>query len=105
MEADPRSKEQAKEQERKHQQQIFESFHTGPFEAIVARAEASARHRNRLDEILNISPSHPQPSLDRDTLTPGWEERPKGLEPSDDEDQDKQSIPVHEMQFPELFVY
>lgn len=32
--------QKAKEQEKKRQQQIYESFKTGPFEDIVARSEA-----------------------------------------------------------------
>ena len=31
----------AKEQEKKHQQRIYESFRSGPFEEIVARSEAN----------------------------------------------------------------
>jgi len=36
VENDPR----AKEQEKKQQQRIYESFRSGPFEEIVARSEA-----------------------------------------------------------------
>jgi len=37
LENDPK----AKEQEKKHQQLIFESFRSGPFEELVARSEAN----------------------------------------------------------------
>ncbi|KAK3089343.1 hypothetical protein FSP39_002879 [Pinctada imbricata] len=77
-----------KEEESRRRMEIFETFKTAPFEEIVARSEAKSNHfHNKLNEILDkVS----QPSE-------GSDNHRKSV--------DENSIPVFEMQFPQLYVY
>ncbi|KAK2183320.1 hypothetical protein NP493_315g01029 [Ridgeia piscesae] len=82
LEMNPR----AKEEEQKERQKILEKFTNGPFEDIVARSEAkSEKFANKLNEILEKIAQPPQAAepLSKDGLT----------------------VPIHNIQFPELFIY
>ncbi|XP_071117985.1 protein EFR3 homolog B-like isoform X1 [Haliotis cracherodii] len=81
----------SKEQEDRKRKEILETFQKAPFEEIVARSEAKSNHfHNKLSEILDmVEETVPNPT----TTT------------TDDEGKSTTSVPVFEMQFPDLFVY
>ena len=77
-----------KEEEERRRMEVLQTFRTAPFEEIVARSEAKSNHfHNKLSEILDMLSKPPEsPERNRKAF-------------NDD------TIPVYEMQFPELFVY
>jgi hypothetical protein len=104
LENDPK----AKEQEKKQQQRIYESFRSGAFEEIVARSEAKTqKFQNSLNEILGKIDVACDSQLsttsddeeDRESVSNSTHGVSTSLGPSDT------SVPVYEMQFPQLFVH
>ncbi len=86
LESNPRAKEEQDEQRLK----IYETFKTGQFEDIVARSEAkSSQFHDKVNEILDMI-AEPQSS-------PGGTPCKARM--------DEETIPIYEMEFPDLFVY
>ncbi|XP_050400570.1 protein EFR3 homolog B isoform X1 [Patella vulgata] len=78
-----------KESEDKRRLEILETFRTAPFEEIVARSEAKSNHfHNKLNEILD-----------------NVEDPSERLLTEENETDSQATIPVFQMQFPDLFVY
>ncbi|KAL3869787.1 hypothetical protein ACJMK2_042424 [Sinanodonta woodiana] len=76
-----------KDEEERRRKEILQTFQTAPFEEIVARSESKSNHfHNKLNEILEMVSKHPDsPGSLRNT--------------------NKTTVPVFDIQFPELYVY
>ncbi|ELT96778.1 hypothetical protein CAPTEDRAFT_225122 [Capitella teleta] len=86
LEVNPKQREEDEENRRR----IIDSFRNGPFEEIVAKNEQRAQQiQDKVDEILAMI-AQPQHS-------PGGSPRKPIIE--------EESVPIYEIQFPELFVY
>ncbi|KAK3580943.1 hypothetical protein CHS0354_006968 [Potamilus streckersoni] len=76
-----------RDEEERRRKEILQTFQTAPFEEIVARSESKSNHfHNKLNEILELVSKHP--------------DSPGSLRKTN-----RTTVPVFDIQFPELYVY
>jgi len=89
-----------KELNRVLQKKIFDTFHTGPFEAIVARVDeaAEARNLNRSSEIRN------KPTDFDKTLIEGSGQK-VGFENEENDEDNRNIVSLEQLTYPDPFAY